>query len=357
MSFFKSLMPGAKRRRAEKLANTVRDLIVGQQAATLLYASSTTITEDGAPLDATALLALAAVPVGEVSGGSDGEAGAESDSSTAALASAAAGSKDKRRVAFSGSTKAESSEAAQAKLAATVTAGADDKAPANDGDANNDKAARGKKSKHQHRHRHHRKHKKHDRRRAQQREKALKRLQQPDTLSAVLDILRLMPNPFKTQSLMQQMFQHDWRSMSMPDLLAAERRQIAERNEARRRLSNGSDDTDEDLPPEAMEARTYWWGYEIYIPPRMLQKLEDEGDVATGVLYFLGALSKTVPLIYPFVNMIATFVAMQFTIIKAADRGNGIILVATWVLPIVLIPKPWEDRFRETLRERIPIDV
>ncbi|KAI9596162.1 hypothetical protein BDF19DRAFT_439833 [Syncephalis fuscata] len=302
MSFFKKLMPGAEQRRAEKLADTVRDLIIGQQSASMLYASGSTLS-DGTVLNTNAVLAIAATPVNV-------------NNEQAATAGELA---DGRRIAFSPSTKPTDG----ALMAAAIS------------------------------HRHH--HSKNDKQRMLSQQKALKRLQKPDTLSTVLDILRLMPNPFKTQSLMQQMFQHDWRSMSMPDLLADERSKSIGRNG---RCSNSpNEEDDDDLPPESIEAHTYWWGYEIYIPPRTLQKLEDEGDVATGVLYFLGALSKTVPLIYPFVNMIATFVAMQFTIIKTADRGNGIILVATWVLPIVLVPKPWEDRFRETLRERIPIDM
>lgn len=139
----------------------------------------------------------------------------------------------------------------------------------------------------------------------------------PSLLSQSLDLLRLMPNPFKTQSVFTEMFQHDWRSMSVPDLLGALNDPAVLQNN----IQHDSND---------MTASVYWWGYEIYIPQKTLQRLEDEGDVATGVLYFLSALSRTVPAIYPFVNMIATFVAMQFTIIKAADMGNGIVLVATW---------------------------
>jgi hypothetical protein len=342
MNFFKGLLPGARKRRAQKLANTVRDLIVGQQTATGLYAMQ---TKDGLPLNANTVLALATLePTKEQNPDSDAS---NSDRSTDNKAQG-------RHVMFSGSTKAESREEAEAKMVQELRDRLLDQSdPSTTPAITSEKVHRKKHHKHRrHRHRHH---KLHDKKRALKRQKALKQLQQPNTLSDVLDILRLMPNPFKTQSMMQQMFDHDWRSMSMPDLLAAER-------QTRRRQCNGSschdsDDDDENLPPEEMEARTYWWGYEIYIPPRTLQKLSEEGDIATAVLYFLGALSKTVPLIYPFVNMIATYVSMQFTIIKAADRGNGIILVATWVLPIVLIPKPWEDRFRETLRERIPIDL
>jgi hypothetical protein len=171
----------------------------------------------------------------------------------------------------------------------------------------------------------------------QQQEQLAAALSSPPLLSSVLDVLRLMPNPFKTQSVWNDMFQHDWRGMGMPDMLAG--------------LSDAPDLINE---VEDMSAVTYWWGYEIFVPQRTLQRLEDEGDVATAVLYFLSALSRTVPAIYPFVNMIATFVAMQFTIIKAADMGNGIVLVATWVLPMLLVPKPWEDRQPNVPKPRLP---
>ncbi|KAI8053757.1 hypothetical protein BDF22DRAFT_742731 [Syncephalis plumigaleata] len=346
MSFFKKLMPGAEQRRAEKLADTVRDIIIGQQTASLLYASGSTLS-DGTVINTDAVLAIATTPVKP---GKD-RSGEGATSAAAAAAAASGELADGRRIAFSPSTKPTDG----ALMAAAVSLA---ETPDSDNSNNNDKIRKSRHKHRKHKHRHH--HSKNEKQRRLAQQKALKRLQKPDTLSAVLDILRLMPNPFKTQSLMQQMFQHDWRSMSMPDLLAEERANtIGRHGQCGKGKGNGTDDSedDDDMPPESIEAHTYWWGYEIYIPPRTLQKLEDEGDVATGVLYFLGALSKTVPLIYPFVNMIATFVAMQFTIIKAADRGNGIILVATWVLPIVLIPKPWEDRFRETLRERIPIDM
>jgi len=101
-----------------------------------------------------------------------------------------------------------------------------------------------------------------------------------------------------------------------------------------------------------LTAITYWWGYEIYFPQPLLNKLESEGDVATGVLYFLGALSRAVPVIYPFVNTIATYVALQFTVIRAMDQGSGVVLMATWVLPILLIPKPWEEGWKEKSKER-----
>lgn len=308
-------MPGAEQRRAKKLAGTVRDIIIGQQTASLLYASGSTLS-DGTVINADAVLAIAATPVKH---GKD-QSGEGSTSSAAAAATSEL--ENGRRIAFSPSTKPTDG----ALMAAAVSLA---ETPDNGNSDSNDKIHRNRHKHRKHKHRHH--HSKSEKQRRLAQQKALKRLQKPDTLSAVLDILRLMPNPFKTQSLMQQMFQHDWRSMSMPDLLAEEQANtIGRHGRCGNDKGKSNDSDDDDIPPESIEAHTYWWGYEIYIPPRTLQKLEDEGDVATGVLYFLGALSKTVPLIYPFVNMIATFVAMQFTIIKAADRGNGIILVATW---------------------------
>lgn len=328
MGLFNNLMPGAKQRRAEKLANTVRDLIVGQQTATLVYTSDSGLYSAGAAPGST-VFAITSTPV---------PPSADTDRVGVAVSNSNAGrANNGRRVEFHESPEAsDGALMAAAVSVAVANAGADDSNSISESRSGEDKKRskkdRLRRHKQEPRHKHHTHRHKHDKRRSAQREKALKRLQQPDTLSTVLDMLRLMPNPFKTQSLMQQMFQHDWRSMSMPDLLATQRRKAIIDSPAGScpNGNNSNNDEDDDLPPESIEAQTYWWGYEIYIPPRTLQKLEDEGDVATGVLYFLGALSKTVPLIYPFVNMIATYVAMQFTIIKAADRGNGIILVATW---------------------------
>lgn len=37
------------------------------------------------------------------------------------------------------------------------------------------------------------------------------------------------------------------------------------------------------------------------------------------------------------------FVAWSWSSIKGFDEGEGIILSATWLLPMVLIPGSWED--------------
>ncbi|KAI9225662.1 MAG: hypothetical protein DHS80DRAFT_33483 [Piptocephalis tieghemiana] len=184
---------------------------------------------------------------------------------------------------------------------------------------------------------------------AKKQQKLVKKLQEdPSVLASVLDLLRLMPNPLRPQAAMTQMFDHDWKSMSMPDLTPRANPALAVPSEAA------------DILATEISAQTYWWGYELFFPPVTLQKLEDRGDIATSVLYFLGALAKTVPALYPFVNVIATFVALQFTVIKAMDTGRGIILVATWVVPFVFMPKSADDEdfdIKLDLSKKAPFDL
>lgn len=45
----------------------------------------------------------------------------------------------------------------------------------------------------------------------------------------------------------------------------------------------------------------------------------------------------------PLLGMIGTFVAWSWKATVTFDRGNGVVLSATWVLPIVLVPGTWED--------------
>lgn len=45
----------------------------------------------------------------------------------------------------------------------------------------------------------------------------------------------------------------------------------------------------------------------------------------------------------PLLGMIGTFISWGWKATVSFDRGNGVVLSATWLLPIVLIPGTWED--------------
>jgi len=43
----------------------------------------------------------------------------------------------------------------------------------------------------------------------------------------------------------------------------------------------------------------------------------------------------------PLVGYIGVFIAWSWARISACDKGNGVVLTATWLLPVALIPMPW----------------
>ncbi|KAJ7090187.1 hypothetical protein B0H15DRAFT_837435 [Mycena belliarum] len=101
-----------------------------------------------------------------------------------------------------------------------------------------------------------------------------------------------------------------------------------------------------------------WWGYRMYLPPPVLAALsEDEAEVVkiantitaalTWFLSHVSAASVPPPLLPaflllqklgPYAGYIGTFIAWIWGTVKNADQGLGVVLTATWVLPVALIP-------------------
>ncbi|KAJ7460887.1 hypothetical protein B0H11DRAFT_1682714, partial [Mycena galericulata] len=106
---------------------------------------------------------------------------------------------------------------------------------------------------------------------------------------------------------------------------------------------------------------TMWWGYRIYLPPPVLAILDDQSVEAarqattiTAALtwFFTNLPISTFPppvqpamillqRLVPFISYIGTFISWSWTTIRGFDRGHGVILTATWLLPIALIPGTW----------------
>lgn len=45
----------------------------------------------------------------------------------------------------------------------------------------------------------------------------------------------------------------------------------------------------------------------------------------------------------PYLAYLGAFIAWSWGAIKGFDKGNGVILTATWLLPLALIPGTWDD--------------
>ncbi|KAF7323204.1 hypothetical protein HMN09_00101000 [Mycena chlorophos] len=107
-----------------------------------------------------------------------------------------------------------------------------------------------------------------------------------------------------------------------------------------------------------------WWGYRIYIPPPAMEILDDQSiEAARQATLITSALTwffSNLPLasfpppmqpailllqrLVPLVSYLGTFISWSWGAIRSFDKGHGIILTATWLLPPALIPSTWHAR-------------
>ncbi|KAJ7184158.1 hypothetical protein C8R46DRAFT_882547 [Mycena filopes] len=124
------------------------------------------------------------------------------------------------------------------------------------------------------------------------------------------------------------------------------------------------------LPPQTKMVQTWvpsttkvsfqalWWGYRMYLPTPVMTSLNaDEaevekiaGTITAALTWFLGHTNvASIPLplqpaflllqkLGPYAGYIGTFIAWIWGTVKNTDKGNGVVLTATWLLPVALIP-------------------
>ncbi|TDL28046.1 hypothetical protein BD410DRAFT_739446 [Rickenella mellea] len=110
--------------------------------------------------------------------------------------------------------------------------------------------------------------------------------------------------------------------------------------------------------------QTTWWGFRIFLPPPILKILDDKeleaakraAMVTAALKWLLGNIPMAVlppqlriavtaaQNLLPILTYIGGFVAWSWTAIKSFDEGFGVILSATWLLPIALIPSTWNPK-------------
>ncbi|KAF8079099.1 hypothetical protein FPV67DRAFT_95718 [Lyophyllum atratum] len=107
---------------------------------------------------------------------------------------------------------------------------------------------------------------------------------------------------------------------------------------------------------------TTWWGYRLYLPPPVMAKLNSSqmratqraALITTALQWFLGKVPMVIvpPQLKPAVTVlrrlspllayIGVFIAWSWSRISASDKGDGVVLTATWLLPVALIPMSWD---------------
>lgn len=111
-----------------------------------------------------------------------------------------------------------------------------------------------------------------------------------------------------------------------------------------------------------ISVQTMWWGFRIYLPPPVLDILNNKqlqaakrAAIITGALKWL---MDHIPLpllppqmrpavqvlrrLVPYLGYVGGLIAWSWSAVKSFDKGHGVVLTATWLLPIALIPGTWE---------------
>jgi len=106
-----------------------------------------------------------------------------------------------------------------------------------------------------------------------------------------------------------------------------------------------------------------WWGYRLYLPPPVLDMLNNkklEGTkraamITTALKWLLDRVPvlmippnmrpaiKLLKGLVPYLGYVGGFVAWSWGYIKKFDKGNGVTLTATWLATLALVPGTWED--------------
>jgi hypothetical protein len=130
---------------------------------------------------------------------------------------------------------------------------------------------------------------------------------------------------------------------------------------------------------------TTWWGYRLYLPPPVMAKLDGTSVkasaraamITTALKWLLDKIPmmlvppqlrpavKMLKQISPVVSYIGVFIAWSWDRVRACDEGscklalffvirrknnecttillgNGVVLTATWLLPVALLPMTWD---------------
>ncbi|RXW24311.1 hypothetical protein EST38_g1537 [Candolleomyces aberdarensis] len=114
---------------------------------------------------------------------------------------------------------------------------------------------------------------------------------------------------------------------------------------------------------EKVSYEVMWWGYRVYLPPPAMKILDDKtleaqkraALITSALTWFFNNIpvdmlplpfQPTVMLLQrlaPYLGYIGTFIAWSWRSVKSYDIGHGVILSATWLLPIALIPGTWYE--------------
>jgi hypothetical protein len=97
-------------------------------------------------------------------------------------------------------------------------------------------------------------------------------------------------------------------------------------------------------PLDRLAVLIHWWGFELTIPEPSMAYLGRAHNISSSLMSILQTVAVTggVPEILPFIRYFSTFVDMEFGAIKSQNHGHGVVVAATWLMPMALVPRPWD---------------
>lgn len=110
-------------------------------------------------------------------------------------------------------------------------------------------------------------------------------------------------------------------------------------------------------PSDRLAVLIHWWGFELTIPEPSMAYLSRAHNISSSLMSILQTIAVTggVPEILPFIRYFSTFVDMEFGAIKSQDRGHGVVVAATWLMPMALVPRPWDYPVNSARPTRPPL--
>ncbi|CAD6898868.1 unnamed protein product [Tilletia controversa] len=101
------------------------------------------------------------------------------------------------------------------------------------------------------------------------------------------------------------------------------------------------------FPTDRLSFLLHWWGYEVLLPPIAISHLSTAQSISSAFLSFLStmAISASLPEMLPFIKYISMWVELEFRAVREQDArggGRGVVLAATWVMPMALVPRAWD---------------
>ncbi|THV06519.1 hypothetical protein K435DRAFT_773211 [Dendrothele bispora CBS 962.96] len=114
--------------------------------------------------------------------------------------------------------------------------------------------------------------------------------------------------------------------------------------------------------PTKISLQVTWWGYRLYLPPPIMAQLSSAHVAAAKRGAMLTAALKwvldQVPImmvppqfqpgmmmlrrVSPYLGYVGAFIAWSWEKVQRSDTGNGVVLTATWLLPIAILPSAWD---------------